>query len=238
MSNRIDLRRIFLVSLIASVATSAVIGIGVLLLGNFGSVEVRVLMTTIVITIVSVLGLACGAYIEVRGGKLLPYAGIALSIVAGLMSVFIIWDVLDDDELFIKSFLTATLLAAACSHLSLLSLARLDQRFSWTRISAVICVVMLCAILLFILWFEPAGDSDLIYRVLGVLGILLASITVVTPVLHKLSSDRSDVEKIDAEIEGLKKRIDELEERRARMGEAKLETDSENSKLGGTTGKE
>ena len=238
MTDRIDLRRIFLISLIASVVTSAVIGIGVLLLGNFGMIEVRVLMTTMVITIVSVLGLACGAYIEVRGGKLLPYAGIGLSVVAGLMSAFIIWDILDDDELFIKTFLTTTLLAAACSHLSLLSLARLDQRFSWTRISAVISVILLCAILLFILWFEPTGESDLIYRILGVLGILLASITVVTPVLHKLSSDQSDVEKIDAEIETLKKRLGELEERRARIGEAKLETDSENSKLGETTGKE
>jgi hypothetical protein len=228
MTERIDLRRIFLISLIASVATSAVIGIGVLLLGNFGSVEVRVLMTTMVITIVSVLGLACGAYIEIRGGKLVPFAGIALSVIAGLMSAFIIWDILDDDEFFIKSFLTATLLAAACSHLSLLSLARLDQRFSWTRISAVVSVVLLCTILLFILWFEPTGESDLIYRVLGVLGILLASITVVTPVLHKLSSDQSDLEKIDAEIETLKKRIEELEERRARIGEANLETENEN----------
>jgi hypothetical protein len=145
------------------------------------------------------------------------------------MSVFIIWDILDDDELFIKSFLTVALLAAACSHLSLLSLARLDKRFSWTRISAVVCVILLCAILLYILWFEPAGDSDLVYRILGVLGILLASITVVTPVLHKLSSDRTDVEKIDAEIETLKKRIGELEVRRARISEADLETDSENS---------
>lgn len=216
------LRRLFLISLIASVATSAAIGIGVLLLGNFGLIEVRILMTTMVITIVSVFGLACGAYIEIRGGRELPYAGILFSVIAGLMSFFIIWNILDEDEVFIKTFLTATLLATACSHLSLLALARLDRRFSWTRLSALGCVAMLCAILLFILWFEPTAESDLIYRVLGVLGILLASITVVTPVLHKLSSDRSDLEKIDAEIEGLKKRIAELEEQRDRVGKDPL----------------
>jgi hypothetical protein len=65
----------------------------------------------------------------------------------------------------------------------------------------------------------------LIYRVLGVLGILLASITVVTPVLHKLSSDQTDVEKIDAEIEKLKKRLDELESRRAGMEDFSSGTD-------------
>lgn len=212
--NSFDLRKGFLILLIGSVAVSALIGIGVLLLGNFGQIEVRVLMSTMVITIVSVLGLACGAYIEIRGGRELPYAGILFSVIAGLMSFFIIWNVLDENEVFIKIFLTVTLLAAACSHLSLLALARLDRRFSWTRISAVICVALLCAILLFILWFEPTGESDLIYRILGVLGILLASITVVTPVLHKLSSDQADVAKIDAEIESLEKQIAALELKR------------------------
>ena len=49
------------------------------------------------------------------------------------------------------------------------------------------------------------------------LGILLAAITVVTPVLHKLSSDKSDVEKIDVEIRMLQKRIDELKNMRAKL---------------------
>ena len=222
----INLRRLFLYLLIGSVALSAVIGIGVLLLGDFGLIEVRVLMTTMVITIVSVLGLACGAYIEVRGGKYVPLAGIAFSVIAGLMSFFIIWNVLDEEEVFIKGFLTATLLAAGCSHVSLLSLARLDRRFSWTRISAVVCIVLLCAILLFILWFEPTGESDLVYRFLGVLGIVLASITVITPVLHKLSTveETDAIGALDVEIEELKERLAGLEDERARL--KKLEADS------------
>jgi hypothetical protein len=192
---------------------SAVIGIGVILFGNFGSIEVRVLFTTLTVTVTSIFGLACGAYLETNRGKVLPLAGIALSIVSALMCFLIIWDVLDDSETFVKSFLTTTLLAAACSHLSLLSLARLDRRFSWTRITAVVCIALLCTILLYILWFEPHGDSDLIYRILGVLGILVASVTVVTPILHKLShkTEDSDTSKIDAEIAELRAKIDELE---------------------------
>jgi hypothetical protein len=212
-----NLRRLFLYLLIGSIGLSALIGIGVLLFGNFGSVEVRVLFTTLTVTVTSIFGLACGAYLETGRGRYLPITGIALSIVAALMCFLIIWDVLDDNEVFIKSFLTATMIAAACSHLSLLSLARLDKKFSWTRIAAVACVVLLCAILLYILWFEPEGDSDLIYRILGVLGILVASITVVTPILHKLSSKDSESEKIDTEIEQLKAQIAELEKRRSEI---------------------
>lgn len=207
--------------LIASVGLSAVIGIGVILFGDFGEIEVRVLMTTLTVTVTSIFGLACGAYLESGRGKLLPLAGIALSIVAALMCFLVIWNVLDDSEVFTKSFVTAVLLAAACSHLSLLSLARLDKRFSWTRIVASVCVAMLAAILLYIVWFEPYGDSDVVYRILGVLGILVASITVVTPILHKLSSAGSTLDKIDAELAELKRKVSELEAERARLVEQK-----------------
>ena len=208
-------KRFFLFLLIGSVAVSALVGIGVLLFGNFGLIEVRILMTTLTVTITSILGLACGAYLESGRAKYLPWAGIVFSVIAALMSFFIIWDVLDDDDVFIKSFLTATILAAAFSHFSLISLARLDSRFAWTRTAAALCIAPLCAILLYIIWFEPEGDSDIVYRVLGVLAILVASITVITPVLHRLSSTETDVGAIDREIEKLRARIAELEERKS-----------------------
>lgn len=203
--------------LIGSVTLSALIGIGVLLFGDFGQFEVRVLMTTMTVAVTSIFGLACGAYLETGRGRIVPFLGIAFSVIAALMSFLIIWNILDDSEPFIKSFVTATMLAAVCSHLSLLSLARLDKRFAWSRIAAFVCVWLLVAVLLYIIWFEPHGDSDLIYRILGILGILVTSITVVTPVLHKLSSDETDVQKIDAEIEKLQERIRNLEKHRAKI---------------------
>jgi hypothetical protein len=210
-----NLRRLFLYLLIASVGLSALVGIGVILFGNFGELEARVLLTTLTVTVTSIFGIACGAYLETARGKLMPLAGIAFSILAALMCFLIIWNVLDDSEVFIKSFLTSVIVAASCSHLSLLSLARLDSRFAWTRIAAFICVSLLALIFLYILWFEPVGDSDLIYRILGVLGILLASITVLTPILHKLSSTGSDIEKIDKEIKELESRLESLRAERA-----------------------
>jgi hypothetical protein len=217
MTENINFRRIFLISLIASVAISALLGIGVILLGDFGYIEIRVLMTTFTITVMSICGLACGAYLEVERGRVLPKVGIGLSLIAALMALLVIWDVLDDYEQFIKSFVTATILAVASSHLSLLSLARLDQRFAWTRIVASVCIWAISAILIFIIWLEPAGDSDLIYRILGVLGILLASITVVTPVLHKLSNNRRTVQQIRDEIEELEAKIYHLNQERMRL---------------------
>ena len=212
-----DLRRLFLYLLIGSVSLSALFGIGVLLLGNFGNFSVRVMMTTLTVTVTSILGLACGAYLETGRGRAMPIAGIALSIAAALMTFLIIWNVTDRNEIFIKATGTVTLLALCSSHLSLLSLARLDKRFAWSRIAAFIFVWLLAAILLYLMWFEPEGDSDLVFRVIGILSILIAAVTVITPVFHKLSTSEDEAAEIDAEIEKLRAKIEELETRKAAL---------------------
>lgn len=229
MMDKINLRRLFLNALIVSVGLSAVIGIGVILFGDFGNFEVRVLMTTLTVTVTSIFGLACGAYLETRKARLMPVLGIILSIAAAVMCLLIIWDLLDDQEVFVKSFVSTSLLAAACSHLSLLSLARLEKRFEWTRIAAHLFVWSLAALLLYIIWLEPPPDNDTVARVMGVLGILTASVTVLTPVLHKISSTDTDAAKIDAEIERLNARIAELQDKKADLVKSASITPAEES---------
>lgn len=210
-----NLRRLFLYLLILSVAVSAILGIGVVSLGNFGELEVRVLMTTLTITVTSIAGLACGAYYESGRGRSLPTAGIVLSVTGALMVMLIIWDVLDDNSTYIKATLTVTMLAVSASHLSLLSMARLDKRFAWSRIAAFVFIGLLDLILLYILWFEPESSGDAVARIIGVLSILIASVTVITPVFHKLSyAETSEIASIDSEIAQLKARLAELETRR------------------------
>ena len=77
--------------------------------------------------------------------------------------------------------------AASCSHLSLLSLARLEKRFMWSRYAVHAAVWSLTAFLLYFIWTNGGIDEDLMGRVSGVLGIIIASLTVATPVFHKLS---------------------------------------------------
>ena len=213
----INIRRIFLYTLIASVVLSAVIGIGVVLFGDFGQTEIRVLMTTLTVTMTSILGLACGAYFETGRSRMLPTAGIIFSLAAAVMSFLIIWDVLDDSETFIKSFVSVTVLAAACSHLSLLLLARLDRRFAWSRSASFTCVGLLTAVLLFITWLREPVSDETTARILGVLSILVASLTVMTPVFHKLSNTETNVDAIDDELAKLRTRIEELEVQKAEI---------------------
>lgn len=216
----LNFRRLFLYILIGSVAVSALIGIIVLLFGDFGEFETKILTTTLTITITSVLGLACGAYLETGKARALPVAGIAFSVLSAVLWIIMIWSKFDPErETFGRTVMTATILAFACSHLSLLSLARLDRRFAWSKIAAHVFVWSLAGLTIFIIWADIDPSDTMLARIMGVLSIAIAALTVVTPVFHRLSASDDVVEKIDAEIGNLKERIAVLEEKRARMSE-------------------
>ncbi|MGD9630891.1 MAG: hypothetical protein AB7V18_16760 [Pyrinomonadaceae bacterium] len=212
-----DLKRLFLVTLVLSVVVSAAIGIVVILIGNFGEFETKVLLTTLTITVTSILGLACGAYLETGRGRMLPSAGIVLAIVSAVMWIILIWQMRIENDTYIKSLMSATLFAASCSHISLLSLARLERKFIWSRYVAHIAIWALTAFLLYFIWTNGNIDEDLMGRVIGVLGIIIAALTVITPVFHKLSSSEPTIQEMDKEIAALRLKIVELETRRAEL---------------------
>ncbi len=58
---------------------------------------------------------------------------------------------------------------------------------------------------------------------IGVLAILIAALTIVTPVFHHLSRAQPEEKQIDEEIAALKVRLAELEKRRTEIREQKNE---------------
>ncbi len=216
----LNLKKFFLYLLVASIALSALIGIGIFLFGNFvGDFELKVLLTTLTVTVTSLLGSACGAFLETGRGRAMPVCGIIFAVASAVMWFIVIWHSPSHNEVFAKTLMSVTLFAAACSHLSLLSLARLDRRFRWSSYAAQAAVWSLTAILFYLIWFEKSYTGDWIPRTLGVLSIVVAALTILTPILHKLSSQTPKTEEIDAEIEQLRRRIAELETLRGEIRE-------------------
>ena len=210
----VNLRKLFLYLLIASVSVSALIGIAVLLFGNFGEFETRVLMTALTVTVTSILGLMCGAKIEASNSRVVPFVGIILATTSAVMWIYLIWNDPRND-FFVKLLMSVTLLAASCAHLSLLTLARLDRRFAWARYAAQFTVWILTAYLLFLIWNPHKIEREITGRIVGILAIILAAITVVTPIFHKLSTHEPNISAIDEEIASLKMRIKNLEAEKA-----------------------
>lgn len=127
----LPIKKSFLYCLIVSVAIAAAVGISAILSGEFGSVEIRILLTTLTVSAGSMCGLACWAYLASRRGKILPLAGIVLTFVGSSMILIGIWGEVDSKE-FWKVTASASVFAVACAHLALLSLARLAQWFQWS----------------------------------------------------------------------------------------------------------
>ena len=186
-------KRVALWFLIISVALSAVVGIIAIVAGTFGRTEAQILLTTLTISGASILALACGALWETGRAKTLPLTGIVLAVSdAGLFIVGIWFE--SQSERYWQFSASAGLIAVATAHACLLSLARLAPRFVWSKIAAIVTAYSLALLFIYLIYYTPKGDT--IIRVIGVMSIILAALTILIPVFHRLS--RGDLDAASA----------------------------------------
>jgi uncharacterized membrane protein HdeD (DUF308 family) len=172
--------------LIASVAISAVLGIWAILSGDFGELQGRVLLTTLTITGASICGLACGAYWETGRYRHLPEMGIFFTLAGAGVVIFGIWSKTSDIG-FWKIAAINCLVAIATAHVSLLSLARLSSRYRFALVVAYVLAYLLAALLI-VAMFAESNKSNWFPRLIGVVSILLAAVSLVVPIFHRLSA--------------------------------------------------
>lgn len=177
-------KRIALWFLIGSVALSAAVGIMALLAGTFGRIQAQIILTTLTISAASICALACGALWESGAARYFPLAGIVLAIISGGLFISGIW-LKSESEPFWKFSASVGLVATATAHTCLLFLAKLSPRFSWARVAAVVSVYLLAGELVYVIYNTPKGDGFV--RVIGVTSIVAASLSILTPVFHRLS---------------------------------------------------
>ena len=208
-------KRFFLMILIASVVVGALIAIGIILLGNFGEFESKILLSVLTITVTSVLGTASGAYLDKNGRSIVSRAGIEFAVIAAVMWLILVWYGTIHDDRFVQALFAITLLAVACSLLSLLSLARLTGRYVWVRYATYAAVTALMGLILYLIFSFFEEIPTVIGRAIGVLGTIVAALTILTPIFHRLSAAPRGLDAIDAEIRHLRQRLELLEKERA-----------------------
>ncbi|MHC4939315.1 MAG: hypothetical protein ACYTHK_10130 [Planctomycetota bacterium] len=201
-----NLKKPFLRALVGSVGLSAVMSIFAILAGDLGWFELRILLTSTTIAVASISGLACGACAAT--GRLLPRAGIAVTVGAALMVIAGVWAE-PDSEAYWKLAVCASVYAVACAHVSLLSTARLQDSHRWLLVAARVVIFATATLIGGMLVFEADGEG--LFRLLGVGAVVAAALTVLIPILHRLSPAR-----IDAEIARLRERLARLEEQKRR----------------------
>jgi hypothetical protein len=177
-------KRIALWVLIASVGASAILGIVLVLAGSFTDLQIRIILTTLTISAASICALACGVLWESRRTMFLPLPGAILAIAAALLVIAGIWSETNSSEYW-KFSVSVSLLAVATAHSCLLAMAKLAQRFAWTRIVVFGAIYFLAGFWIYIIYYTPEGDTGL--RIIGATSIIVAALSILTPIFHRLS---------------------------------------------------
>lgn len=170
--------------LIISVGLSALLGIFAILSGTFGNFEARIILTTVTISAASVCALAAGALWESHDSRTLPRIAVALAAIAAAVIIIGIWARISDEE-FWKFAASIGVLAIASAQACLISLARLAPRFAWTRTVTLIAIISLAAQIIFVLYGDVRDEG--FFKALGANAILVAALTIMMPIFHRLS---------------------------------------------------
>ncbi len=182
------MKKAFLICLIVSVGISALLGIGALLIGEFGEIQAKVLATTVSVSLFSIAALCCAAAAESGRGGVLPIFGIFVSAVAAILIVSGIWSDADS-ETYWKTAASFAVVGAAVAHMSLLSLARLAPGHRWVLHGAHAAIALLAVLIVSALWAEP--EEEAFFRWLGIDAILATALTILVPILHRIGGEGS-----------------------------------------------
>jgi len=177
------LRQAFLWSAIIFLALTAAIAIGVVLFGEFGDLQARVLGSSGTVSAACVLALACAAFRERH--ELPGTLGIVLAGAAALAMLVLIWGEVRERWLG-KSVGVLAIWAVAVAHAELLLLPRLAERHRWVQRAVVAAIAVLAALLTIVVVGEV--DSEAMGRTAGAVAIVVALLTVVVPILWKVAA--------------------------------------------------
>lgn len=189
-----DIRRVALWLLIASVVVTAAIAIWAVALGDFDETTGRILGTSVSLAGGSLVALAAATGWE----RIRPAAviGIAGSVIGFGLLIIAIWTSPDPDWYW-KTTTSAIVAGVTGAWIALLGNARLAAEHRWIEFVATTSAVILAGLVLVAIWGEI--DESGFGRVIGVAAVVVAAMSVVVPVMHRL--DAVPAEDVDRPVD-------------------------------------
>jgi hypothetical protein len=179
--------RIFLHLFILSVVVNAVLGIWALLAGDFGETQGKVVLTSFVVSAAMLSVLVNAPAMRRRCLWPLPVIGAATGAGGFALFIVVIWigDAGPGDS-WIKLTFSALVVAAAATLASALALIALADRYRLLQPVAQGLIAALGVSTLIAIWVEP--DMDWYARLIGVISVLVAAVTLLIPVVSRFGS--------------------------------------------------
>jgi hypothetical protein len=179
-------RRIAIIAIIVSLSLTALIGIITLLSGDFGETQGKVLLTTLILAGFSITVL-CHLAVVGRALRVVGFVGFAVSAVALVAGLILIWSDLSDSEGVWKTFGVFGILSFSFAHANLLLL--LGQRRNtvvrallYTTVAIIGVVALMICLPILTDGDIPGSNGDWYWRLLGVVAILDVLGTIVLPI--------------------------------------------------------
>lgn len=189
------LRRAAIIGAIASLSIAAIVGIVMLLTGDWGDTQSRIMGTTLIIGAFSILALADLA-IAGRRTRWVGWIGAAIAAGTGMLGILMVWGALDDWRDAFTWFLTGIVLSIALAQSCMLLLLE-QHRHRLLRIGLPLTLVFI-AISTVLVLLPILSDGDIpgaaadewYWRLFGVALILAVLGSVVLPVAGLVMRER------------------------------------------------
>jgi len=182
-SSRSSVRQVLLAGIAASLIATALLAVGILLLGHFGQTEGRILTTTALLAAYGLLALPGGLLVD--QSRLPGLAAVALTLAAGgfALAVTTVWWPDQPTELG-NGLGTVTVFAVASAQVAALALRRQEHDpASVRRLYPLSCALALVVATLFSVAVWAELESVLYFRILGSLAVLDVLAVALQPVL-------------------------------------------------------
>jgi len=184
-------KKILLTTMIVSLVISALVGIYLFLVGDWGDTEVKIFATTQAVAFASLLGFCSSLHQNREKLKWLSFLGIAISFLAFLLVTYTIWGSSEDGQRVWQLTSIACIIAFCLAHISLILLVKIKSNATKYALIATIIFIIIVAAMLINAVICDFNLGDLCLRLLGVFVILDVLGTITTPLLNKLTEKKS-----------------------------------------------
>jgi hypothetical protein len=179
-------KRLFLWALVVSLCVTAVIAIGTLLFAEFDDTAGRILATTALLSLASLLSLPAGVLLDQRRAVPLAWATIAAAAAGFVLAMVVIWG--DPGEEWLSRITWTLWLGAGAGAQADVVTAVLrpgaSRRLRVLNALSILLTSLLAALIAVAIWTEP--DSDAFARAMGALAIAAVLTSLLQPILQRI----------------------------------------------------
>ena len=205
-------RRFVLAAVAVSISATALLAIGILLFGNFGETESRILQTTLLLAGYGLVSLPAGFLLDQGRRRPLALAILGLAATGLVLSLFSVWSG-GSSATVGKTVLTVTTFALAAAQIGALAARRRESDATPVRVlfAASCATSLVLATMASVAAWAEIGSAAF-FRALGALAVLNVLVVILQPLLalarprgevYHLHLELDEGDQLDADVEGV-----------------------------------